>query len=639
MRSVGVEADRHRSAPGGCGGVLFPCPGVPLTGCVVSWVVRLTVGLKSSALVFLVTGNLLDLGPIKRKKKEEEGRKKFTGSSPYIIVKFLKLISQHQSKHVPRLKEFTQLVEELERKVIHPLRYQNGSNTGFDSDGTTDRVRFCTQPSPLPTGSVLEPKEYVRPLGILEFLLSIGGHYGSMNTVQALKLSSTQPIPVQTMMEAVTTVAQRTEFLQMCVKIRWLWPWFCRVTHLKIPFSVEHGDPIKSKSGRHEAVLIFAVHHTITDAYTNMVICRETLKVLNASMMGQVYQPTPRACVSFTCDKLITVTDWFHAIKFSIYKVLNTPFGDANSLVYFNGAIPQPKTKSSISKVFHEEFTEEATLRLRQCCRDQGITVHSCVVTVARLAYFQLAQRLSDVEIKQGKIRIMNCVNMRRFFPIEYQEATGCHVSVEEQEVTVNNTDGSSKVNFWSIAKEYHADVYRNIYRNLTDNHFVTTNMGDLRDLLPGKYGDGPVEITNVLRCVSDCYTGHPFTLVFQTFRDRFSVNVEYYDNKIRHEDAALFFSILTNHISDIMSYGTIGVSEDRSANVVEDKFYPTFDDHISCVDWWYEAATSSSVNLSGSQEPTVEEVKAAQETHIVYSIDSILVENSLARLPIDRGD
>ncbi|XP_045599926.1 uncharacterized protein [Procambarus clarkii] len=530
------------------------------------------------------------------------------------------------------LADFGQVVQDLDKKgVLSWIKKSPEKNAAcasklvvsdvsgaehasVDTDGVLERKRMEFK------GTLFESEDWIRPLGKLEVLIVTGGYYGSMNTIQTLWLSSSQPILPEMVRQAITTVAQRTEVLQLCVRRRWFWPWFCRRTHVRVPFKVEHGDVMtiyykllhspynmargplwrarlvplpKTNVARHEAVLMFTIHHCATDAFTNMLVARETLKVLNSAMVGQVYQPPPRAFTPFICDDLVTKAHWYHALKFAVYKLCSPTVGNFNKHVYFNGTIPQPKCTLSSTKVLHEELCVKDTQNLLKYCKEAGVTVHSCIMTAANLAVFHSAQQRSDVELEPVTIRAMNCVNMRRYYPKEYREATGCHISVEEQELTISGSDGNSKESFWSLAKRSHLSLQQSLLvdkdpirntlgllpcalliplnhwlarfncKNLNDSHLISTNMGDLRDILPGRY-DGPVEITKILRCSSDELTGHPYTLIFHTFRDRFCVTLEYYTNKIADEDAARYFSILTNYISDLANHGSVDISKDR---------------------------------------------------------------------------
>ncbi|XP_071545284.1 uncharacterized protein [Panulirus ornatus] len=541
----------------------------------------------------------------------------------YLDISYLSMGRQNESL----LKDFSQTNEnpEKERK-----RYMEKIQSEKDERGPKEYVASPGESLFGPRESVYAPRNWLRPLGSLEILMVTGGYFGGHNTIQALRLSSSQPILPELVRHAITAVAQKSELLQVCVSWNWLRPWFCRMGHVMVPFRVEHGDVMKvyykllemhydmyrgplwrarlvplpqSCAERHEAVLIFTIHHAITDAFTNMIICRETLQVLNATMSGKVYHPSTCNVFPLISDELLTKRDWFDALKFAAYKALSPTIGNFNKNVYFDGVLPQPKTKIAITKVLHEEFTVESTQHLLEHCKKARVTVHSCIMITAQLAMLKLAQQHSGGALNVANVRTMNCVNMRRYYPHEYHNATGCHISVEEQEVVLHNDDISSKEKFWSLVTHSHANLQKSLgvdrnpiknlpallpctlliplnyvltrlgWKHINDCHIVTTNMGNLKDLLPGKY-DGPVEITHLLRCVSDPLTGHPYTLIFHTFLDRFSITLEYYTTKTTDEVASQFFSILVGYISDLASSGTVGVGSDTSTTVFKNKFY-----------------------------------------------------------------
>nr|XP_053632458.1 uncharacterized protein LOC128688596 isoform X2 [Cherax quadricarinatus] len=469
---------------------------------------------------------------------------------------------------------------------------------------------------------LVEPGEWVRPLGNLEAFMALGGTYGTLNTVQGVWLSSTHPILPEDVRFALTQVARQTHVLQLCVVKRRLWPWFRRMKHLLVPFKVELDDvmtvyykiqklpynmaegplwrarlvPLRplSPTGRYEAVLVISAHHCITDGLTNMVLCRDTLEVLNAIMSGRQYTVTPRLVIPFLAEEETTTQDWWYAFKYFCTKLYGSLFTDYSKKLYFNGALKQPATKVALTKILCERYTVEATQQLFSRCKEAKVTVHACILAVASLAILRVAQQNSPEKLDSALINGVNCVNMRRYYPRAYKESPGCHISLEEREVLIHSSDASSKENFWRLAKFMHDDLKKSLnvdktpirncpffrpstlmlhinhgltrkgYRHRTDSHFVTTNMGDLWDLLPGKYGDGPVEITHLLRSVSSELTGNPFTLVFHTFLQHFMISVDYYTTKVTDEVAALFFSTLTSYISNIATHGTVLVDNNK---------------------------------------------------------------------------
>ncbi|KAK3861015.1 hypothetical protein Pcinc_032970 [Petrolisthes cinctipes] len=527
--------------------------------------------------------------------------------------------------------------------------FDNSSDLNSNTNGTEDQVagpyttplnrRIAMQlessnkPDTSPRDSVHYMGEWVRPLGKFEMLMATGGFYSTLNTIQALRISSTQPIRPDAVRYAITTLARRTELMQVGVVRRGLWWWFRRMDSLTVPFRVEDtqdGDvmPIyyyllhkaynmsrgplwrarmvtqpQTSDGVHRAVLMFTIHHCITDAFTNMILCRETLKILNASMTGQVFIPELRPLSPAIGDQLVSSSDLLYAAKFAFYKFYSSTVGNFNKYVYFKGAFPQPVTTNANTRVLYDEMTEDATSRLLKRCKSSGATVHSTIMTLAKLAMITVANERSGGLHDNATIRVLNCVNMRRYFPEAYQDAVGCHISIEEQEIEVDILDVTSPERLWSLVKRVHQSLHKSLkdgqpYKNLpglvpcsvliplnyalttlnqpclNDSHIISTNMGDLRDLLPEQCGKGPVRITHLLRCVSDQYTGHPYTLIFHTFLGRFSFCLEHYTNKTDPDLASQFFTVLSNYISDVASHGAIRTGEvDRSHDFHKDKF------------------------------------------------------------------
>nr|XP_045599955.1 uncharacterized protein LOC123759128 [Procambarus clarkii] len=472
--------------------------------------------------------------------------------------------------------------------------------------------------SAAPTREILvNPGEWVRPLGYQETFMAVGGDYGTLNTVQGLWLSSTQPILPEEVWKAISIVAHRTHVLQLRVEWRGRQLWFRRIKRLIIPFKVERDDvmfvyyktlwmpyemsrgplwrarlvPLPPRCpGRYEAVLVIAAHHCITDGVTNMVLCRETLQVLNAIMSGRQPTVTSRLVISNIAEDQVTVQDRLFVLKNFCCKLYGLLMKNYSTKFYFNGAFQQPATKQAITKVLHKEYTVETSRLLLLRCKEAGVTVHSCVVAAANLALLRVAQKQSSRDIDEALIRVMNCINMRHYYPRACKESPGCHISLDEQERLILSSDASSKEDFWCLAYLLNKDLKRSLIvdtipiknyplcrlstlmlhinhkltrlgrKHRTDCHFVTMNMGNLRDLLPGKY-DGPVEITNLLRSVSSEIMGHPFTLNFHTFLERFMISLDYYTTKMTDEVAELIFSTLTNYINNIAHHGTVLVN------------------------------------------------------------------------------
>ncbi|XP_045119154.1 uncharacterized protein LOC123509084 [Portunus trituberculatus] len=480
---------------------------------------------------------------------------------------------------------------------------------------------------------------WLRALSKMEVLMAVGGYFGSLNTVQAVRLSATQPILPQDVRAALMLVARRTELLQACVSWRWAWPWFRRRSHITAPFRVAR-EPLmeayyrtleapydmsrgplwraclvpegRGVGGEHRAVLVLAVHHCLNDAYTNTVLCREVLEVLNAALQGQRHLPPIRPLAPPLADQLLGPRELLAALAFTVYKFLTPTLGRFNRKVYFKGAVPRPSARharTARTRVLHAELTEEATTQLRRRCREAGVTVHALVSAATQVAILQTAGAFGRAAPDEALVRVFNCVNLRRYFREEDREALGCFISIEEEEGRVTLQDSASGDALWALARRGHTALKASLEEerrplctlaafipvsllipvnclltrlgllNLNDNHVITTNMGDMRPLLHP--GPGPVSPTHLLRCVSDAYTGHPYTLVLHTFAGRFSLALEYYSTKTTPAVARAFFTALTNLMLDLAATGAPAPhgGPHRAAALHHDKFCPEADD------------------------------------------------------------
>lgn len=404
--------------------------------------------------------------------------------------------------------------------------------------------------------------------------------------------------------------------LQLCVVWRGARAWFRRMERLAVDFAVESQDamsvfheilhmsydfargplwrarlvpsPHKSLDGRYEAVLIISAHHCITDGLTNMLICRDVMSVLNAALTGAMYDVPTRPVIPAISDALHSRTDWWYALRYLWKKIYGTFIFDYAPKLYFGGILPQPSTKDATTRILHEQLTAENTKKLMQRCKEAGVTVHSCVSAIAYVAMFRVAQQRVKGKLDEAIVNLSNCVNMRRYFNPANKESPGCHIALEEKEFLVRSSDGASRENFWAFARRVQEHLHKSLNvehypikncsvyvpfafimcvnreltrrarKNLTDCHVITTNMGNLRHLLPSHYGDGPVEITSLLRSVSSELVGNPCTLTFHTFRDRFMISLDYFTNKMTGDVARQFFSNMTGYINNLVTIGAI---------------------------------------------------------------------------------
>ncbi|KAK8742955.1 hypothetical protein OTU49_001448 [Cherax quadricarinatus] len=462
-----------------------------------------------------------------------------------------------------------------------------------------------------PRKVMAEPGSWLRPVSTIEMFAASLLILGTGNTAQVLWLSSSQPITPEDVKQALSVIAEKIHVLQVCVAWRWFRPWLRRMKNVVVDFSVDTGDamsvyyqqmrtPYNISQGplwrarlvpqpqavgdRHQAVLVLTLHHIIIDGLTNMIISRDFMEVLNAIMTGRSHNTPTRHIIPAIADELFGMRDCVYCLRYLstvIYKITTGMF--SNTLSF-----PKSKAKVALTNVLRKDFSAETTQELLRHCKEAKVSVHSSIVAAAYLAFLRTAQKYSKQTLDSLKITYGNAVNMRRYYPSVYKESVGFHASITKHDYVVCSSDAESKVNFWELARRMHDDLQHNLCvsktpirisplsvvllpvhqvnclltrlgcRNLMAAEMACTNMGNLKQILPGKYGDGPVEITSFLRSTAMEVCGSPFYIVFQTFEGKLLLSLDHYINNMTDEVANMFFSYLTHYIADIAHDGTI---------------------------------------------------------------------------------
>ena len=343
---------------------------------------------------------------------------------------------------------------------------------------------------------------------------------------------------------------------------------------------------VEEKTGQYSAVLIFCIQHSITDGTSNMHICREFVSILNKIIKGQKVEPKAIPLAPIIDSSVNIGSRITFLAKYLWRKLVSMIVDNYYQETSFNGALPVPKTKEATVKVLFDDFTKTETDKLIAMCREAKITVNSFVTTVTNFALLRTAQSRSGKSLEKKSISVGHCVNMRRYFENQEQAyTTGCHLSFLDHKIKISLADIKD---FWATAKRIHRDIRNKLevqklplnivpiiqsgrlflltnnfliqkgFKNITACHYGTTNMGNLKDLLPEPKEDDNIEITYILRSVSNQITINPFTLSFHTFRDRFMISIDYYTNKMEEEVAQELFATLSQYIRDIINLNTI---------------------------------------------------------------------------------
>ncbi|CAL4144773.1 unnamed protein product [Meganyctiphanes norvegica] len=447
----------------------------------------------------------------------------------------------------------------------------------------------------------------------MECFLAKGGDVGLLNTIQAIWIKSNEgPIKQNDITHALHHVATKTQILQLCVQSHHTRPWFKRMRSVDVDFKTEVGDvmeiyyktleePYNMKEGPlwrarlvnqsgdgSEAVLMIAVQHALTDGYTNMILARDVITTLNASLTGRHLEVPVRPIIPPIMDEMFSFKHYPFIVYAYVKKCYETFIIGYDKKLTFNGVYKTPTNTDVKLKNLHGELTEDQTNKLIQHCKKNGVTVHSCIYAALHTAYLKMAQEMSTKKIDSAQMQASDTVNVRRYYSKTYSEDSGCHVSVIENELLIKDSHITTHKGFWELVHQVADNLnYRlnveispikrgplfrltacittaNSLKNYfggsqyTDNHFVTSNMGNLKNLLPANPGDGPVEITSLLRSMSGQYLGFPFLVAMHTFRGKFMYSLDLYTNKMPEDVFNRYFTIFSQMVDNIADVGSV---------------------------------------------------------------------------------
>ena len=418
------------------------------------------------------------------------------------------------------------------------------------------------------------------------------------------------------MVMAVSRCFRRIPVMNICIQRRGSHLWYRRVQKTVIDFDVLHDDtmnvfakvhggtydigkgplwrarmvtlPTGEESPRgvvakHHSMIVFGVLHAITDATTNLIIVKELVTILNDILKGRPISSLPYPLAAPHAEKQVEVTKSYLA-KYFCKRFYNVLVLDFNKKTTFGGLLPLPKDYVVDTRILKHVFDEEITKKLISKCKENNTTVHSCVVTAANAAYMDIASEKTKNLVEQIGMYYTDSINLRRYYPKQEREHIGCHITMHEQK-TIMSAD--SKSNFWSTARNSKATLHEdlssksclkiipiikwcailfpiNIYRNkkgsrnLTDSHYITTNMGDVTKILDEPSDDDPVHVTDIFRSANGEQAGHLFTLTCNTFRKRIYLSVDYYSNKMTDSQASDFFNNMNLKLISLAEKGEL---------------------------------------------------------------------------------
>ncbi|XP_050735410.1 uncharacterized protein LOC127007934 [Eriocheir sinensis] len=452
---------------------------------------------------------------------------------------------------------------------------------------------------------------WVRPLSSLaEVVSAVGALFGSFNMAQVLWLTSPRPITQEQVHKAFTHIAQRVEVLRLAVAWRWLWPWFRRMPRVEVDLAVVEGDPEAvceqqlaatydmaagplwrvrlvplppQRPGQHRAALVFSFHHAVSDGTTNILVIKDLLHTLNAAATGRDPIVPARPLMHSLTARTATPRGWIATFTF-VLAATRTAITTAVSSHSLTSLLPPHDSRQFVTKLLHHDLSEEATQQLLKQCRGAGVRVHSCITTAASLAMKRTTQHFAGRRQESLEVIQEQVVNLRRFHK-EQTEATGSMAVVMLQRHAVHDDPEA----FWPLARAMQARLDHNLEQrraplrsgaliwlvsgivpinvllawlglpSFNYSHIGYSNMGDLRRLLgPAEDAeDAPVQLSGVLRTVSNELLGSLCFVNCHTLDGRLSLSLDYFPNKMSGAAARLMFTHLTHALTHLAASGS----------------------------------------------------------------------------------
>ena len=318
-----------------------------------------------------------------------------------------------------------------------------------------------------------------------------------------------------------------------------------------------HETSPRGVTAKYQTMIVFGIHHCVTDAQTNMKICKEFLNVLNDIKQGRQISCKSYPFIEQNFDNH-THSTFFYQCAYVWKKVFRVLIFDFEKVTTFSGLMSFPRNISQEMKEVHHVFAEDITCKFLKRCRDYKVSVHSAIVTAVNISFLDILRRKSRDPVEEIQIYYVDAFDLRRYYSKE-RDAVGCHISMYEHNLFVTS---HTRENFWECARlakvnlhhklnskkalklipimKYESLLYfinsaknRRKKNNVTDSHYVTTNLGDLSKFLGETNPNDPYQLSDLFRTVSGELMGHLFTLTCQTFQNRLYLAYDYGANKL----------------------------------------------------------------------------------------------------------
>ena len=344
----------------------------------------------------------------------------------------------------------------------------------------------------------------------------------------------------------------------------------------------EEASPRGIKAKIHYMV-VFGIHHCITDAASNMFICKEFFNILNDILQGRNIIDKSYTLSLPHADKQVE-SSIAYLTKYFLGRFFNVLVFDFNKNTTFNGIMPLPKDYVAKTKMITHVFDEETSTNIFKVCRFNKTSVHSCILAAINSAYYDVVNRNTSKKVPSIHVYFTDCIDMRRYYPEESKSYLGCNMTFHEQDVEVPS---NHRELFWNRARTLKKSLHEDIegkrcihvlpliklssivflvnywknkkgFCNTTGTHYITTNMGNVTNSMKDLNPEDPIQVTDLLRSVNAVDGAQLFTLTFETFRGRLHLSIDYYTNKMLDEQANNIFDDMKNNLYAISTTGNI---------------------------------------------------------------------------------
>ena len=319
----------------------------------------------------------------------------------------------------------------------------------------------------------------------------------------------------------------------------------------------DNQEEIYNPKFRYRNEIAFSFHHSITDATTAFKISSIFLHILNSLIAGNENYKREFDTLMFVdgteVSSMVAERKAFLSKNPELYSQIEIDLERFDALKpHLEAAYPPDPNEENCTKQFERAMTKVDSKKLLQIFKSQNVTFHGGFCAVVNCCIVEILQE-KGISMDSYDIGTYHAINMRKYWPVQMKEILG---STTGSIRTLMATKNDVADHLWDHAREYtktlhgflngtrtlDEDVYFDFESKMGDNtsdfskvftnrnpiqmYFSTSNMGNLRQLLPGT-GDF-VEINDVNRHTSHQNFNISMIFALQTFRERFNFSLTY---------------------------------------------------------------------------------------------------------------